>query len=136
MKSWKQEISLEEAHKLAREVREHAYAPYSKFLVGSTIITSGGIYTGCNVENASFGATICAERGAIMQAFATEGGKIEIEAVIVCTLPAVPPCALCLQVLAEFSAPDTPVYMSTPDKISPPKTMGELLPIQFTEVPN
>jgi cytidine deaminase len=88
----------------ATQAREHAYAPYSKKKVGSAIkLSNGKIYAGCNVENASYGGTVCAERNAIFAAV-SENGKIEITEVLVITdeSPAWPPCGLCRQVIAEF----------------------------------
>ena len=88
----------------AKAVRDHAYAPYSKFRVGAAILTeSGDMFTACNVENASFGATICAERGAVM-AMVAAGQNDPILAVVVTEgdAPAAP-CGMCRQVLAEFN---------------------------------
>lgn len=104
-------------HALA--VREHAYAPYSGFQVGAALqCTDGSIFTGCNVENASYSMTICAERSAIVQAIAAGkqsfrsiaivGGKTEEAAK---TTPC-PPCGACLQVLAEFCDGDFPILLT------------------------
>ncbi|MCR5761381.1 MAG: cytidine deaminase, partial [Sphaerochaetaceae bacterium] len=91
-----------------------AYAPYSKFRVGAAIMTDkGGIYHGCNVENASFGATRCAEQGATLAALASEGPSVRFKALAVATEsdePA-PPCAICRQILSEFSNPDLQIYL-------------------------
>src|SRR5712671_3663839 len=92
----------------AKKAMKNAHAPYSKFRVGAAILTSSGkIFAGCNVENASYGMTICAERNAIFAAVAAQpaGEKLAIEAVAVATRPAsaAAPCGACRQVIAEFA---------------------------------
>lgn len=85
----------------ALTVQQRAYAPYSNFFVGAAILSSDGqIFTGCNVENASFGLTVCAERGAISQAIAQ--GSRDWKAIAVASRGAVTPCGACRQVLHEF----------------------------------
>ena len=89
----------------AKEVRGQAYAPYSKLQVGAALLTvKGNVYTGCNVENASFGLTSCAERNAIFKAVAEEGPQMKIEAIAISvnTTHFIPPCGACRQVIAEF----------------------------------
>jgi cytidine deaminase len=96
----------------AKKAMLHAHAPYSKFRVGATILlTNGKIFSGCNVENASYGMTNCAERTAIFSAVAQLGPKIEIRAVAVATEQRVPcsPCGACRQVIYEFG-PDATVF--------------------------
>ena len=94
----------------AKAVREHAHAPYSRYKVGAAIATkSGSIFVGCNVENASLGATICAERGAIMQMIA-HGERDPIACAVVTGDAGASPCGICRQVLAEF-ATDMPVVL-------------------------
>ena len=92
--------------KLAREVQQNAYAPYSKFRVGAAVLLENGeIFTGCNVENASYGLTNCAERSAIFAAVARLGGSnVKIRAVAVVNDHDAPcsPCGACRQVIAEF----------------------------------
>ena len=98
----------------AQEVRLNSYSPYSKFKVGAALLTeSGNIYTGCNVENASFGGTICAERGAAMSAIASEGPKTRFVALAVVSQGNNPasPCGICRQFLSEFMGSETPVYL-------------------------
>jgi cytidine deaminase len=117
----------------AREVMAHAYAPYSNFQVGAAILTADGkVFTGCNVENASYGLTICAERNAIFAAVAATKGKPVIAAVAVATNPEVAcsPCGACRQVIAEFGK-DAVVYYKGPDSIKQ-LTMAELLPDCFS----
>lgn len=119
--------TLEEA---ACAARENAYAPYSQFKVGAAIATgSGAIYSGANVENASYGLTICAERAAIGQA--VSAGERSIVAVAVCTENGVTPCGACRQVIREFSAADCPVYLVDGEGRRRETTMGELLPQSF-----
>ena len=125
---------IEVAYEAAIAVRENAYAPYSKFKVGSAIKFKGyeKLFVGCNVENASYGGCICAERNAILNSVATIG-KSEIEYVVVVTDeedPAVP-CALCLQTFAEFYNPDIPVYLGNLSEIKRVLTFKELLPVPF-----
>ena len=89
----------------ARAAFQNAHAPYSKFKVGATILTERGVlYSGCNVENASYGLTICAERNAIFAAVAAEGSSMRIKAVAVATEQEVAcaPCGACRQVIFEF----------------------------------
>ncbi len=102
----------EELLRSARKAMKNAYAPYSKFRVGAAILTaSGEIFVGCNVENASYGMTNCAERTAIFAAVAQLGPKIEIRAVAVTNDHGVPcsPCGACRQVIYEFG-PDAMVF--------------------------
>ena len=117
----------------ARAVMAQAYAPYSKFHVGAAILTRDGkVFTGCNVENASYGLTICAERNAIFSAVAALGGKPVIVAVAVATDPEVAcsPCGACRQVIAEFGK-DAVVYYKGPDGIKE-LSLSELLPDCFS----
>ncbi len=87
----------------ARETREHAYAPYSGFAVGAALLTkSGRIFCGCNVENLSFGLTICAERNAVAAAIAAGEREFTAIAVVADSKTPVTPCGACRQVLAEF----------------------------------
>ena len=91
----------------AKSASKMAYAPYSKFPVGCAILSEKNqIYTGCNIENISFGLTICAERAAVSKAISEEGGKFKIKKVIIYTPTNVPitPCGACRQVLREFGA--------------------------------
>ncbi len=118
----------------ARAVREHAYAPYSKFKVGAAILVDGTIYVGVNVENASYPLSVCAERNAIAAAVAA-GGR-HLEAVVVCTeaMPPSSPCGGCRQVLREFGA-DAPVISiaaDPEDRTERAWTVAELLPDSFS----
>lgn len=120
----------------ALKTQENAYAPYSKFKVGAALLTEkNGVYVGCNVENASFGGTICAERGAAMAALASEG-RTSFKMLVVASSaddPA-PPCAICRQFLSEFMSPNGQVYLvSRTSGVMKHYSFGSLLPCSFTE---
>jgi homotetrameric cytidine deaminase len=118
---------------MARQAAQHAYAPYSGFRVGAALrLTNGEIVTGGNVENVSYGLTICAERSALVRAVAQFGPEIRIEAVAIANLNAAasPPCGACRQVLAEFILPDAPVIFPAADGLRT-MTFQELLPVAF-----
>lgn len=120
----------------ALDVQNNAYAPYSKFKVGAALLTeNGNIYKGCNVENASFGGTICAERGAAMAALAAEGKtSFKLLAVASSADDPAPPCALCRQFLSEFMSPYAQVYMiSSTSGVVRHYSFGTLMPCSFTE---
>jgi homotetrameric cytidine deaminase len=124
-------MDLHDAHRIACEARGRAYAPYSRFLVGAALVLENGdVVPGCNVENASFGATVCAERSAFLAAIARHG-KIRPKALVLVTEPEATPCGLCLQVMAEFCAPGFPVYLSTPAQLGVATELRELLPRPF-----
>jgi homotetrameric cytidine deaminase len=117
----------------AKRVALCAYAPYSGFRVGAALkLTNGAIITGANVENVSYGLTICAERSALVSAIARFGPSIRIDAVAVVNLNDAPspPCGACRQVLAEFIVPDAPVTFPAADGM---RTMpfAALLPLAF-----
>jgi cytidine deaminase len=103
-------ISTQELVQQAIDARQKAYAPYSHYLVGAALLTrKGEIITGCNVENASYGATICAERVAMTRAVAE--GKCDFVAIAVATKDGGSPCGVCRQVMAELGL-DMVVYIS------------------------
>lgn len=121
------------AWSVACKARERAHAPYSKFRVGAAVKFKGHdeAFEGCNIENASFGATLCAERSALAHA-TSRHGKSEVEFVVVVTEgePA-PPCGLCLQALVEFAGNDTPIYLATDAGIQKRYFLNELIPQAF-----
>jgi cytidine deaminase len=115
----------------AVDARENAYAPYSKFSVGAAILMSSGeIYKGSNVENASSGATVCAERSAISNAVVHGERHIEAVAVVTDLDPPAAPCGICRQALAEF-ADKLPILMASPSGAHEFTTLDELLPRRF-----
>ncbi len=106
---------MERLIEAAREALKNAYAPYSKFRVGAAVLTrSGKIYTGVNVENASFGLTVCAERVAVFKAVSEGDKEIEAVAVVAESDEPVAPCGACRQVIAEFN-PNATIIMATAD---------------------
>lgn len=115
----------------ATEVRELAFAPYSKFKVGAAVETEDGeIYTGCNVESASYGLTVCAERVAIWKGISEGEKKFSRIAVVVDTEDLTPPCGVCRQIIWEFCG-DVPVVLSNLHGKTETIQMSELLPRAF-----
>jgi homotetrameric cytidine deaminase len=132
-----QQKALEELYEKAREAARNSYSPYSRFRVGAALrLTNGEIVTGTNVENVSYGLTICAERSAVTAAVAQFGPAIRIEAVAVANLneAASPPCGACRQVLAEFVLPEAPVIFPAEDgaRVLP---FSAILPLAFEMKP-
>lgn len=122
--------SLSELVAMAKQARDMAYAPYSCFAVGAALRTaSGSVYTGCNVENASYGLSICAERVAIFKAVCE--GERQFEALAVVSENMAAPCGACRQVMAEFGLA-TRVVMADLEDGHKVLTVGELLPEAFT----
>ena len=118
----------------ARGVAERAYAPYSGFRVSAVVVDEdGNRYYGVNVENSSYGLTVCAERVAVFSAVA--GGARRISKVVVYSLDSerpVVPCGACLQVISEFGGDDTLIYMVSRDGYYEVAKLGELLPKRFS----
>lgn len=128
-------MTKEQLASLAKEAMEHSYSPYSGYRVGAALLCKdGSVYTGCNVENASFSATNCAERTAIFKAVSE--GKKEFEAIAVCggkdgVLEGIfPPCGVCRQVMREFCEDDFVIHLLTADGMET-YTLGQLLPVSF-----
>lgn len=118
----------------ARDVRENAYAPYSKFKVGAALRTaSGAIFTGCNVENAAYPEGTCAEAGAIAAMIAAGERDVAEIAVIADSLQPVSPCGGCRQKIAEFAKGDVVVTMATTDGLAAKITVSDLLPGAFDQ---
>jgi cytidine deaminase len=115
---------------VAAEARQRAYSPYSGFAVGAAIEVEGGaVYSGCNVENTSYGLTVCAERVAALAAVSA-GGRVW-RAMAVVSGDGSPPCGACRQVLAEFAGPELPIYLARPDGRYRRWTLGDLFPQPF-----
>ncbi len=117
----------------AKEAAAQAYAPYSQFPVGVAVLAENGeIFSGCNVENASYGATVCAERNAI--AAAVVAGQRKFVALLVYTPQEklTPPCGMCRQVIAEFFTPDSPIASCNHLAQQQSWTLQQLLPDAFT----
>lgn len=122
-------MTAEELIGVAREARQRAYAPYSRFAVGAALLgRSGRVYTACNVENVSYGLSICAERAAVFKAVSE--GEQEFEALAVVTSVGGSPCGACRQVLAEFNYNMT-VYVADTEGQYRAFTVEELLPEAF-----
>lgn len=115
----------------ARKILDNAYSPYSNIKVAASLIDDRGrIFTGVNVENASYGLTICAERNAI--AAAVSAGMKSITALLITSsIGQIPPCGACRQVIAEFSSPSTQIFLADGEKIVEETTIGELFPMAF-----
>ncbi len=127
-------MTKEELIAEAFKAMENAYAPYSKYHVGAALLTTDGqIFWGANIENASYGATNCAERSAVFAAYSRGYRKDTIEALAIVSdgdrIAA--PCGICRQVLSELLQGDTPIYLSN-GKDETVTNMTELLPMQFT----
>ncbi|MCM1054390.1 MAG: cytidine deaminase [Bacteroides sp.] len=117
----------------AREAVERAYCPYSDYKVGAAVLTEGGnIYTGCNIENASYGASNCAERTAVFKAVSEGETRIKAAAVFTEEGNEAPfPCGICRQVLSEFCEPDTPIIIYDGADSVYCAELAELLPYSF-----
>lgn len=120
----------------ARDAMTHAYAPYSRYRVGAAVLAADArIFTGANVENASYGLTICAERAAVAAAVAAGARRLLAAAIVSDHAPAPMPCGACRQVLAEFAPPEAPVFVVAPDGSVVRRRLGQLLPYGFAFAP-
>lgn len=122
---------FEDLVRTAREAKSRAYAPYSRFQVGSAVVMDGSVFTGANVENASYGATLCAERNAIASAVAA--GHRRLEVIVVssgappgATIDQRSPCGICRQVISEFAGPNTLVVLDAGDAVDG-RIQGEVI---------
>ena len=124
-------ITEQDLIKAAIDAREKAYAPYSNFQVGAAVESeSGDIYIGCNVESASYGLTVCAERVAIWKGISRGEKRFKRIAVVVDTEELTPPCGVCRQIIWEFCG-DVPVVLSNLEGKTETIQMSELLPRAF-----
>ncbi len=131
-------MSIRELIEKALEMRGFSYVPYSNFAVGAALLTkSGKVYTGCNIENAAYGATICAERTAIFKAVSE--GETELDAIVIVGAPKgempsqeCPPCGTCRQVMSEFAKKDFRVILAVDPETYHIYSMEEMLPHSFS----
>lgn len=128
-------MTIEQLATMAKEAMEKAYSPYSGYKVGAALLCKdGSVYTGCNVENASFSATNCAERTAFFKAISE--GKKEFKAIAICggkdgvIEGLFPPCGVCRQVMREFCEDDFLIHLLTVDGVET-YTLQQLLPVSF-----
>jgi len=132
----KLQSDVEKAYREALKARTHSYSPYSKFAVGAALKVRGEevAVAGCNVENASFGATICAERVALGAAVARKG-RLQPEFMVIVTgeEQATVPCALCLQMIAEFCPDDFAIYSANEKAVLKKFLLKDLLPHPFRQ---
>jgi len=127
------EIPWEQLFEAAAKVRERAHAPYSRFPVGAAVLyADGSVVTGCNVENSSYGLSVCAERGAFAAAVAQGRSRPVAVAIVVDTPTPCPPCGMCRQVMLEFAPKELPVRSRNLKGDEARYTLGELLPHAFT----
>ena len=130
-------MAPEKLIELAKEAMNRAYVPYSGYKVGAALLCADGtVYQGCNIENAAYGPTVCAERTAFFKA--VYDGKRDFAAIAVCggkggvITGLFPPCGVCRQVMAEFCGADFPVYLAGANDAWEKKTLAELLPLSFS----
>jgi len=121
--------------KCALEAKKKAYNPYSNFSVGAAVYTrDGNIYQGCNIENASFSLTICAERTALFHAYTANDRKIKKMVVVGDTDKPISPCGSCRQVLYELCPPDMEVILVGNNQVTKTMTVEQLLPYGFDAI--
>jgi cytidine deaminase len=128
---------IKQLYSIAVKAREKSHSPYSNCKVGSAILLSNGkIYSGCNVENSSYGATNCAERVAIQNAASTEGGSgMTITEIMVISNANPPwsPCGMCRQVIAEFASKNVTIYLSNLDGVLHIYEFEKIFPLAFSK---
>lgn len=125
-------MEKEQLLQAAIKARKFAYAPYSNFQVGAAVLTkSGKIYTGCNIENASYSLTNCAERTAIFKAISEGETEFQSMLIVANTKDVISPCGACRQVIAEFFKKDTPIYLAKMNGKYEEWTIEKLLPGSF-----
>jgi cytidine deaminase len=127
------ELRREELLQKANEAREEAYVPYSGFKVGAAVLAKDGrVFTGCNIENAAYSPTNCAERTAIFKAVSEGAREFTALAVVADTAQPVPPCGVCRQVISEFFSKDAVIYLSNLVGDVKQTTIAQLLPGAFS----
>lgn len=127
--------ALKEAHTLALKHLDCSHSPYSGLKVAAVVQLKQGAIVGVNVENASYGATLCAERSALVSAVSQFGAPLDMDFILVISsFPGpepIPPCGMCLQVLEELGRPDLPVYLGNQKEVKRQTTLAALLPQAF-----
>jgi cytidine deaminase len=119
-------------HQAALKVRNNSYSPYSGYKVAAAVLTTDNkIFAGVNIENASYGATICAERSAIFSAIIAGAKKIKGALVMTDEKDPWPPCGMCRQVMAEFADGEMPVFVANKKEITIESTLAEMLPYTY-----
>jgi cytidine deaminase len=127
-------LKAEELVDMALKARLNAYVPYSGFRVGAALLADNGkVYTGCNIENASYGAAICAERTAVVKAISDGAKRIMAIAISGDSISSTVPCGICRQVISEFCTNDMPLYLSNQDGQFETFSFEEILPHAFTK---
>ena len=123
---------MKELIEAAQAARANAHAPYSRYQVGAAVrAASGKCYVGANVENASYGLALCAERSAVAAAISAGEKRLTAVAVVTSTAPPAAPCGMCRQVLAEFAGDDLPIALVNDAGERTDTTLGALLPHAF-----
>lgn len=123
---------MRKLHKAAVSARKNSHSPYSHYAVGAALLDhKGQIYLGCNVENASYGGCICAERTAFVKAVSQGIKNFKAICIVIDTKEHIIPCGLCLQTIAEFCEPDFQILCATPKKLQALYEFQELLPLSF-----
>ena len=130
-------MTPEKLIELAKDAMTRSYSPYSGYKVGAALLCADGtVYQGCNIENAAFSPTVCAERTAIFKAVSE--GRHDFAAIAICggkdgvITGAFPPCGVCRQVMAEFCPADFPIYLIGADSTWQVMTLAQLLPLSFS----
>lgn len=132
--SSKTKAQLDRLFKAARLARKNAYAPYSGYHIGAAVRSADGkIFSGSNIENASYGGTVCAERTAIWKAI-TEGAKLPLQEIMIVTdqKDPWPPCGMCRQVLAEFGTEETKIWLADTKEVKKAFLFDQIFPESFS----
>lgn len=124
-------MSIDRMHRVAINAYNTAYAKYSNFKVGASVLCKDQVFSGCNIENASYGATVCAERVAIWKAVSELGPDVKIDKLCLVTKNGDVPCGLCLQVMSEFMSPETEIFLCSATEVKTTKKFKELMPFTF-----
>jgi cytidine deaminase len=124
-------MSAHRMHLSAINAYNTAYAKYSNFRVGASVLCMDQVFSGCNIENASYGATVCAERVAIWKAISELGPDVKIDKLCLVTKNGDVPCGNCLQVMSEFMSPDAEVFLCSVTEVKSTKKFKELMPFTF-----